>query len=98
VGSSGHCRDAVYLPSPRLQIAALLLLLLLFLPTADTHEVLLDVDAASTAGVLNWLTRFKLRRAVSLADVSTRYAAWAAWDGDFRAGGAGATTVQSVQI
>eukprot|EP00775_Hariotina_reticulata_P008522 gene8522-8704_t len=55
----------------------------------DTPQLLLDVDAAGVGSALAWLNKYKLRRKLSLADVSHQYSVWAAFEGDLRAGEAG---------
>lgn len=63
--------------------------LLCLSPAGDQQQLLLDVDAAGVSSVLQWLSRYKLRRKLDLQDGSSRVAVWAAFDGQLKAGPAG---------
>jgi hypothetical protein len=52
----------------------------------DEQQLLLDVDASGVSSALQWLNRYKLRRKVTLEDVSSQVAVWAAFDGELKAG------------
>jgi hypothetical protein len=43
------------------------------------HRLLLDVHAGSVGAALAWLSKYKLRRKVQLADASGQYSVWAAF-------------------
>jgi len=47
---------------------------------------------------LLWLNKYKLRRKLSLADVSRQYSVWAAFEGDLKAGGAGECACAELQV
>jgi folate-binding Fe-S cluster repair protein YgfZ len=55
-------------------------------------QLLLDVDAAGIESAMAWLNKYKLRRKLTLADVSRHYSVWAAFEGDLKAGRAGEGT------
>jgi hypothetical protein len=55
----------------------------------DTPELLLDVDAAGLQSALQWLSKYRLRRKLQLADASQQYSVWTAFEGQLQAGGAG---------
>jgi hypothetical protein len=55
----------------------------------DAPELLLDVDAAGLQSAMQWLSKYKLRRKLQLADVSQQYTVWTAFEGQLQAGGAG---------
>lgn len=56
----------------------------------DEQQLLLDVDVSGVSSALQWLNKYKLRRKLALEDVSSKVAVWAAFDGDLKAGVAGA--------
>jgi len=62
------------------------------LAAGDMPQLLLDVDAAGIESALAWLNKYKLRRKLTLADVSRQYSVWAAFEGDLKAGRAGEGT------
>lgn len=57
--------------------------------SGDEQQLLLDVDASGVSSALQWLNRYKLRRKVTLEDVSSQVAVWAAFDGELKAAPAG---------
>jgi folate-binding Fe-S cluster repair protein YgfZ len=64
----------------------------------EQQQLLLDVDASGVSSALQWLNRYKLRRKVTLEDVSSRVAVWAAFDGEVKAGPAGAGTLGAIAV
>jgi folate-binding Fe-S cluster repair protein YgfZ len=58
-------------------------------------HLLLEVDASGKDHLLQWLTRYKLRRPLTLHDASSDYQVWAAWGPSPAAAAAAAATAAS---